>query len=88
MTLPSPSSLEPQHSTESSVLNPQLWAHPALTETKEPPGGVAWPITLPSASSLNPQHATDPSVRNPQVCQYPALTEANEPPGGVAWASS
>ena len=48
------------------------------TETKEPPGGVAWP------KSFEPQHSTEPSVLNPQVCNHPALTWAKEPPGGVA----
>ena len=34
---------------------------PALTETKEPAGGVAWP------NSLLPQQATDPLLLTPQV---------------------
>ena len=33
----------PQQATEPSLLTPQVWNHPALTETKEPAGGVAWP---------------------------------------------
>ena len=35
---------------------------PALTETKEPAGGVAWP-----SSSSQPQQATEPSLLTPQV---------------------
>ena len=52
---------------------------PALTETKELPGGVAWPY-----SSL-PQQATEPLLLTPQVWTHPALTETKEPAGGVAW---
>ena len=32
----------PQHSTNPSVLIPQVWLPPALTEAKEPSGGRAW----------------------------------------------
>ena len=38
-----PSSSLPQQATEPSLLNPQVWSHPALTETKEPAGGVDSP---------------------------------------------
>ena len=55
---------------------------PALTETKEPAGGVAWPC-----SSL-PQQAAEPSFLTPQVWSHPALTETKEPAGGVAWPCS
>ena len=55
-----PKSLLPQHPTEPSVLTPQAWPEPALSEAKEPPGGVAWPTTLPSESLLNPQHLCNP----------------------------
>ena len=33
----------PQQVTEPLLLNPQVWSCPALTETKEPAGGVALP---------------------------------------------
>ena len=36
----SPSPFQPQQATEPSLLTPQVWSHPALTETKEPAGGV------------------------------------------------
>ena len=35
----------PQHSTNPSVLIPQVWLPPALTEANEPSGGRAWPCT-------------------------------------------
>ena len=50
---------------------------PALTETKEPAGGVVSP-----AASL-PQQATEPSFLTPQVSPVPALTETKEPAGGL-----
>ena len=65
-----------------SLLIPQVWSHPALTEVKEPAGGVAWPY-----SSL-PQQATEPLLLTPQVCATLALTEVKEPAGGVAWPYS
>ena len=44
----------PQQATNPSLITPQLCSrHPALTETKEPAGGVAWPD-----SSLSPSQAT------------------------------
>ena len=64
------------------LLTPQVYANPALTETKEPAGGVALP------RPLLPQQATEPSLLTPQVCSFPALTETKEPAGGVAWPSS
>ena len=69
----SPRTCSPQHWTEPSVLTPQVWPKPALTEVNSPVGGVASP------SSLEPQHSTEPSVLTPQVCQDPALTEVNSP---------
>ena len=78
-----PKSLLPQHSTEPSVLTPQLWNHPALTEENSPAGGVAWPTKLPSPLLL-PQHSTEPSRLTPQLWSHPALTEVKEPSGGVA----
>ena len=66
---------------EPLLLTPQVCNPPALTETKEPAGGVAWPT-----SSL-PQQATEPPILTPQVCNTPALTETKEPAGGVAWLS-
>ena len=62
-----PEALTPQHSTEPSVLTPQVWNRPALTEAKEPFGGVAWPTTLPAPSSFSPQHSTVPFILTPQV---------------------
>ena len=56
---------------------PQVWSHPALTETNRPTGGV----DCPSASA--PQHSTAPVLRIPQVCEAPALTDSNRPAGGV-----
>ena len=44
---------------------PQVCPPPALTETKEPAGGVLWP-----KSSL-PQQATEPSLLTPQVFFLP-----------------
>ena len=44
-----------------SVLSPQVWVSPALTEVKVPAGGVARP------KPLCPQQATVASVRTPQV---------------------
>ena len=54
----------PQQATESLLLTPQVCATPALTETKEPAGGVDWPY-----SSL-PQQATEPLLLTPQVTPY------------------
>ena len=76
-----PNSLSPQQATESSLLTPQLWPPPTLTETKEPTGGVAWP------SPLLPQQATAPSLLTPQVCCTPALTETKELAAGVGAGS-
>ena len=59
------------------LLTPQVCPTPALTETKEPAGGLAWPY-----SSL-PQQATEPSTLTPQLCSAPALTETKEPAGIV-----
>ena len=73
--------MDPQHSTEPSVLTPQVCWFPALTEANSPDGDVAWPTTF------HPQHSTEPSVLTPQVWPIPALTEANSPDGGVAWPS-
>ena len=67
----------PQQATEPSLLTPQVCQPPALTETKEPAGGVDWP------SSLTPQQAMEPSLLTPQVFFLPALTETKEPAGGV-----
>jgi hypothetical protein len=62
-----------------SVFTPQVWDFPALTETKVPAGGVAWPALL------SPQQAMVPSVFRPHVCFWPALTETKAgfaaPPG-------
>ena len=69
----------PQQVTEPLLLTPQVCPNPALTETKEPAGGVASPL-----SSL-PQQVTEPSLLTPQVWSNPALTETKEPAGGVAW---
>ena len=41
-----PYSSLPQQATEPSLLTPQVWLDPALTETKEPAGGVAWPSSI------------------------------------------
>ena len=49
----------------------------ALTEVKEPSGG------LDSPSSFSPQHSAEPSVLSPQVFDVPALTEVKEPSGGL-----
>ena len=68
----------PQQATEPLLLTPQVCSFPALTETKEPAGGVALPFSLP------PQQATEPLLLTPQVCSHPALTETKEPAGGVA----
>ena len=59
------------------LLTPQVCASPALTETKEPAGGVAWPNPLLS------QQATEPLFLTPQVCNTPALTATKEPAGIV-----
>ena len=76
--MPRPSRLLPQHSTEPSVLTPQVWSSPALTEANSPVGGVArLRLSLP-------QHSTEPSVLTPQVWNLPVLTEANSPDRGVA----
>ena len=71
-----PKSLKPQQATEPSLLTPQVFFLPALTETKEPAGGVVSP------KSLKPQQATEPSPLTPQVWIAPALTETKEPAGG------
>ena len=63
----------PQHSTEPSVLTPQVWKSPALTEAKVPSGGEACPLRS------QPQHAIEPLALMPQVWTFPALTEANVP---------
>ena len=68
----------PQQATEPLLLNPQVCSYPALTETKEPAGGVAW------RSSLLPQQAAEPLLLTPHVCTCPASTETKEPAGGVA----
>ena len=73
-----PRACPPQQATEPSLLTPQVFFLPALTETKEPAGGV----TLPAVSL--PQQSTEPSLLTPQVCDTPALTETKEPAGGVA----
>ena len=78
-----PNTSEPQQATEPSLLTPQVCAVPALTETKEPAGGVAWPWYSVTQKSL-PQQATEPSLLIPQVWSPPALTELKEPAGGVA----
>ena len=59
--LVSPKSLKPQQVTEPSLLTPQVFFLPALTETNEPAGGLASPF--PSL----PQQATEPSLLTPQV---------------------
>ena len=66
----------PQHATAPSVLIPQAWLDPALTDMKEPPGGE----DSPTVSS--PQHTIEPSALIPQVKYSPALTELKEPLGG------
>lgn len=38
---------DPQQMIEPSVLTPQVYSNPALTEANSPPGGVAWPTTPP-----------------------------------------
>ena len=53
--------LEPQHSTEPSGLNPQVWIQPAPTDVKGPDGGEAWPYAFP------PQQTTERSALTPQV---------------------
>ena len=63
--------MEPQHSTAPSVLTPQVWTTPALTEANSPDGGADRP------SLCRPQQATEPSALTPQVWRSPALTEAN-----------
>ena len=73
-----PNSLSPQQATEPSLLTPQVFAYPAMTEMKEPAGVVAWP------SSLLPPQATEPLLLTPQVWFPPALTESKEPAGVVA----
>ena len=73
-----PNASKPQQATEPLLLTPQVWRSPALTETKEPAGGVALPY-----SSL-PQQATEPLLLTPQVWPDPALTESKEPAGGAA----
>ena len=55
----SPSWLAPQHSTAPPVLTPQVWNTPALTDVKEPPGGVAWPMNAPPS----PHTCWLPSIR-------------------------
>ena len=45
-----PAQLDPQHATEPSVLTPQVWPNPALTEVNSSDGGVACPTTLPTTS--------------------------------------
>ena len=77
MAKPSPSL--PQQATEPSRFNPQVWNPPALTEMKEPAGGVDRP------SPSLPQQATEPLLLTPQMWSHPALTETKEPAGGVAW---
>ena len=49
----------------------------AVTELKEPPGGVALPDTS------QPQQATEPLFLTPQVWNAPALTETKEAAGSV-----
>ena len=44
-----------------SVLTPQVWTVPALTEAKVPVGGLAW------SKLFRPQQATVPSLLTPQV---------------------
>ena len=53
-----PYSLLPQQSTKPSLFNPQVWFHPALTETKELAvgagmaiGSVAYPSVTMSAET-------------------------------------
>ena len=74
----SPPLLLPQQATEPSPITPQVCSPPALTETKEPAGGVDWPLPLA------PQQATEPSPITSQVWPDPALTEAKELAGGVS----
>ena len=76
MFRPWPSS--PQQSIEPSVLTPQVWLYPALTEANSPRGGMAWPWPL------LPQQAAEPPALTPHVCQDPTLTEANSPVNGEA----
>ena len=59
------------------LLIPQVWASPALTESKEPPGGVDSPF------KPLPQQATEPLFLTPQVWNAPALTETKEAAGSV-----
>ena len=81
----SPRAYSPQQATAPSVLTPQVWAHPALSEANSPDGGVAGaPTKMLSTSLSEPQHVTVPSVLTPQVSP-PTLTEVNSPVGGVAW---
>ena len=55
---------------------PQANLSPALTDTKVPAGGVAWP------ESLLPQQAMVPAVFTPQANRVPVLTDAKVPAGG------
>ena len=41
----SPRACTPQQAREPSLLTPQVYSYPALTETKEPSGGVALPYS-------------------------------------------
>ena len=61
------------------LLIPQVWASPALTESKEPPGGVDSPF------QPLPQQATESLLLIPQVWFPPGLTETKEPTGALAW---
>ena len=72
----------PQQATEPPILTPQVCNTPALTETKEPAGGVAW------LSPSLPQQATEPPILTPQVWNAPTLMETKELAGGVAWPNS
>ena len=71
----------PQHAMVSSPLMPQVYARPALTDLKGPPGGKAWPY------SLEPQHMTVSSLFMAQLYATPALTDLKVPLGGEAWPS-
>ena len=73
---PYQSSLEPQQMAEPSVLTPQLWIVPVLTEANGPKlaplravsgVGVGWSGVLVFPNLSSPQHSTVPSFLTPQV---------------------
>ena len=74
-----PEEFFPQQATVASALTPQLWAPPAETELKVPPGGLDWPLPLA------PQQARVPFVLTAQLCDSPAEMAMKVPVGGLDW---